>query len=526
MKETGKAIQQALLEDFNLSDLFCDANDLEKCWNSIKIPEPMLTFFAALCNFAPSQFHCMDPVDSDSECDNDCEEETNNEINSSILSESKKRKIIALYQIMYFIVHNGKRRTPLHILNAESIHHACRNSVLISSFHYFGLALGYDELLMYHNDMASYMVYASGSHVPLPSYFDKDDHTMGMFDNFDHEEDTESGKGGSHDTVFVLAQENNSKSLHKPKISETDVIHGMKHFQEELPCQQLKEFSKVNKKIELPENYTICDNLYTLPVDVFEQIKAKDLAWAISRLDLSQLDDSIVHNVCEKQDIPSWSAFNSLVSDENLPQQRVGFLPVLPYPATEYSTIYTSLTLFEDVLFQLKQNNIAVTCDEGVYKIAKEIQLQHPHKFNNIVLCLGSFHIIKIIEGCIGKYLEGSGAVPIWTDNEIFGTNIVKQVLCGKHYKRSLTCLFMLAESIERLQLVEFFQMQGTEKYRVELGTLAELNTSVQETNRQLSKSHLSEFIASSSILMTEFNKCKQIKESSLRHFNIGTMLF
>ena len=99
-----------------------------------------------------------------------------------------------------------------------------------------------------------------------------------------------------------------------------------------------------------------------------------------------------VQPISDIQSMPSWSAFNSVTSDEELHRIAVGFFPVLPHPVTQFSTMYTALSNFQDILSQLKQTNMAVFCD-GVYKIAQEIMLYNPTSFKNIVLCLGSFHM-------------------------------------------------------------------------------------------------------------------------------------
>ncbi len=137
---------------------------------------------------------------------------------------------------------------------------------------------------------------------------------------------------------------------------------------------------------------------------------------------LSELDDGKIGVECQEQEMPSWSGFNSLVTDEDLPERIVGFLPILPHPVTEYSTVYTSLKNFQNILAQLDQENMAVMCDEGVYRIAREIQSQNPQEFKNI---MGFFHPTKILMACIGKYIEGSGAETIWVQNEILGVNVV-----------------------------------------------------------------------------------------------------
>ena len=65
-------------------------------------------------------------------------------------------------------------------------------------------------------------------------------------------------------------------------------------------------------------------------------------------------------------------------------------------------------------------------CDEGVYRIEKELQLPNPNKFANIFLGIGGFHMEKVIIGCCGKYLEESGIDIVLVENEIYGLAVVK----------------------------------------------------------------------------------------------------
>ena len=108
------------------------------------------------------------------------------------------------------------------------IHGVCRSKTLISSFNHFGLVTSYDELLRDHNDLASYVIVSSARSVPHPSHFDATLMTSGAFDNFDHEEGTMSGIGGSHDTVSILVQDKSVDPPSKPHISEANVEHGSK----------------------------------------------------------------------------------------------------------------------------------------------------------------------------------------------------------------------------------------------------------------------------------------------------------
>ena len=64
---------------------------------------------------------------------------------------------------------------------------------------------------------------------------------------------------------------------------------------------------------------------------------------------------------------------------------------------------------FQDVLLQKGLKSGPLSCDEGVYRIAKELQLLNYEKFRNIFLGLVGFHLKKVVIACCGKYLEERG---------------------------------------------------------------------------------------------------------------------
>ena len=105
--------------------------------------------------------------------------------------------------------------------------------------------------------MASLTIERSQGDVPLPTHFDLTKFTIGAFDNFDHEEATLSGIGGSHDTVSVLFQDMPEVIPLKPNISSTAVEHGSRMFKKELPCQNLIDFVKPAKRGNIPLDYAV-----------------------------------------------------------------------------------------------------------------------------------------------------------------------------------------------------------------------------------------------------------------------------
>ena len=123
---------------------------------------------------------------------------------------------------------------------------------------------------------------------------------------------------------------------------------------------------------------------------------------------------------------------------------------------------------------------LPVACDKGVYHIAREIQLIRPEEFSNIVLCLGSFHMAKVVLGCLGKYLKERGAENILVESCVFSVNVVHSVLNVKNYSRSLKGIQLLKEALYRLQWKEFFEHGGNEaQYKDYLRTVVSFKAAI-----------------------------------------------
>ena len=139
---------------------------------------------------------------------------------------------------------------------------------------------------------------------------------------------------------------------------------------------------------------------------------------------------------------------------------------------------------FVSICSQLTQDKIPVYMDEKVYAIAKEIQLQHPHEFGCLFLCLGTFHLTKTLLKCNGKAIDGSGAEYAWLNTGIHGPSVIESsILEAKHYSCALEAQSDLAEAMRRLQYKEFFQVNDLSNYRDEIEILKKLNASVSSGN-------------------------------------------
>ena len=106
-----------------------------------------------------------------------------------------------------------------------------------------------------------------------------------------------------------------------------------KTFDCELKCQNLQDFHKPAKKADLPQEYNVHSSLH-VDKNLLNSIHESDLTWALARLDLSEVGSDILNIKPKNQIMPSWSVSNAVLSERNIKQKRVAFLPVLPYPVT------------------------------------------------------------------------------------------------------------------------------------------------------------------------------------------------
>ena len=177
--------------------------------------------------------------------------------------------------------------------------------------------------------------------------------------------------------------------------------------------------------------------------------------WLLNRLSNRTADqDSFV---------PGFTAVRSSLTNLNFHETTKILTPILPYPATTYDAIFTTMINFQDALKQKGDRYGGLWADKGVYRISKEIQLLKPNQFSNIFLGLGGFHMEKIVFACLGAYLEPSGIFSVLVETECYGSDTINGVMSGSHYSRACTAHSLINKVIMTLML-EAFQEEYPEK--------------------------------------------------------------
>ena len=106
-------------------------------------------------------------------------------------------------------MHSVKKKTPLHIAVSETIHNICKSKKLIQIMNKLGLSMSYEEMERVDYALTHRIIKQAGNgRVPVSTSLCSANIIHGAMDNFDDEEDTNSGIKGSNDTVMVIFQNN------------------------------------------------------------------------------------------------------------------------------------------------------------------------------------------------------------------------------------------------------------------------------------------------------------------------------
>lgn len=452
VKQVARKLGQELKSyNFGLQQSFCDPKDLQLSSNILLKNQPVL--WKEFCLFLFEE------------------------------KDISQAKTGVVFQILHYLMTGGKEPTPFHIMVAEAIHSMTRSKELITTLNHHGICASYNTIRRIDVDIAEQIITtANDNRVPIPPVLEAISPLNGAMDNFDRNESTLAGTASSHDTILVLFQ-NVPLQLQKPlsegQISTRPVSLSTRtsvKLRSTVSCQQLIRMERMKTRGEVGEDYSAIESpfrstpkstasapdvLYDptinaaeppLPKTVcthsIESIRLDYFVWFINRVLQNETSKTCY--------IPSFTAMRSSVANVNFHATTKLLTPILPYPATTYDAILTTMINFQDALKQKGDSYGGLWADEGVYRIAKEIQLLKPNDFSNIFLGLGGFHMEKIVLACLGAYLEQSGIFSVLVQTECYGPDTINSVISGSHYARARAAHSIIHEVVMSMMFEEF----------------------------------------------------------------------
>ena len=139
------------------------------------------------------------------------------------------------------------------------------------------------------------------------------------------------------------------------------------------------------------------DNRIDVCKGASEIAKDKDLLWIMS---LSQLHF-----------VPMWLGYNCMISTDHSEIQKIEYLPQINLSPTSYAIVNKTLQMSSEIAEECHQNQIIVTYDLAIAKMAMQIQEKEKPKYDHIFINMGAFHMQMAFFKSIGKFIDSSGLV-------------------------------------------------------------------------------------------------------------------
>ena len=359
------------------------------------------------------------------------------------------RLILSLSQDLIFAC-NKYVKPPKHIGIGVTVKHLTGSVDLIRMLNRFGHCISYDSVLRLENDFVKQVIEDNeGNDMILPTNISPGKFVQAAADNLDFNEETLDGKNTTHVTTLVLYQRTQNGSFGTE--IRTKVEKGRRPLSEIQLGLNDCNFMKQNHKLKLPECLLRKEDYADTECRSNQLAKYLDMAWVFARMCPSK-DFHVSLEKFGTQTVPSWTAFNAIITSSTADVTSIGYCPMIPASPTEYNTVFTVMKTVQTMMKTIGQQHSVITFDEAIYSKAKEIQWRCSEEFEHTVLRLGGFHTALTFISVVGKRYEESGLEDLLIESGVYGSNSVMRIMNGKAYNKGVRALKLLMEAFCRLR--------------------------------------------------------------------------
>ena len=167
---------------------------------------------------------------------------------------------------------------------------------------------------------------------------------------------------------------------------------------------KISQFTFNIKSMNIPKNYKTCI--------------ARDIAWTIS--------------CSTDRNVPMWSGWNSKITRDDLPSQKVGYMANIGAPPTQHDVVLETLKRNVSLAEECNEKYILTTYDLAIAKPASQIREILQPRFDNVFICFGAFHIMFCYLSLAGYLMDGSGTAHILIERGALSEGSFNAFLKGK----------------------------------------------------------------------------------------------
>ncbi|CAG4981938.1 unnamed protein product [Colias eurytheme] len=390
-------------------------------------------------------------------------------------SELKKEASIKIKSIcsdVMYAIHKGRCKPSKHLTLGLAIKSLTNSRQVITILNRYGHTIGYNLAEELETEI-TYTSLRNNKLIPTGITATEGCSTHVAFDNFDRFVDTTTGKDTMHDTVGIIYQfpSTNNDNIEDTEASTSTASARIDDEAECAPKRKRRRFEGIVREVR-PYYSKPTTILNLLTVDNFTNIMEacrgateiaidKDLIWVLS--------------LSRSNSVPMWLGYNCMTSSDHSEIQNIEYLPPINSSPTSYAIVNETLIMSKEIAEKCGQQNIIVTYDLAISKMAMQIQQKEQPKFDNIFINLGAFHMQMAFFKAIGKYIDSSGLVEILVQAEVLASGSMNSFLDSKHFNR---CKRIHPLTAAALEIIHF------EQYLTTTNTTSETFDELLETQR------------------------------------------
>ena len=283
--------------------------------------------------------------------------------------------------------------------------------------------------------------------------------TATAWDNYDENVETLSGRGSLHDTFGICYQNIPQEEIE----SHTQVVRSPVSTDTSEASSSSTQISKSGARRKRSYEYkgTSIDPYRKKPKISTFNFEIKNCDEPPNLKQVTKRD--IFHMICihMHKNIPSWIGFNTRITEDSLPRQKIGYMNNICEPITSFHVIKETLNRSQQVAKGCNQNYAIVTYDLAAAKPAMQIIEEESSTFDNVFVCFGAFHIELAYFASIGHIIAESGGPEILLETGVLASGSLNGFLAGKHYNRCKRLHPILANAMQILHFRKFLEENG-----------------------------------------------------------------
>lgn len=394
---------------------------------------------------------------------------------------STTTKITSICSDIIYAVTKGRSKPAKNLTLGLAMKSLTNSRQVITMLNRYGHSIGYNLA----EELETEMTYTSiQSNVVIPTGIIATNglSTHVAFDNFDRFVDTTSGKDTMHDTVGIIYQFTSAENLYNldaTTSSEPDISAN-----EQGPSRKRRRFNEITREIR-PYYSKPKTNLQLLPVDSFTNVidvcqgaaevaTDKDLLWIMA---LSKLDS-----------VPMWLGYNCLISTDHSEKQKIEYLPPINSSPTSYAIVNETLIMATEIAEKCQQEQIIVTYDLAIAKMAMLIQEKEKPQFDKVFVNLGAFHMEMAFFRAVGKYINCSGLVEILVQAEVLANGSMNSFLDSKHFNRCKRLHPLIAAALQVLHFEQYLSTTNMTPEMLEELLQTQMQNITNENSRDINE--------------------------------------